>query len=59
MYTDQIVSTNSIDIDEYDQDEKNQEEDDKHFKIMSWNIDGLDKGNLENRTLGTINIILK
>lgn len=32
---------------------------DKHFKIMSWNIDGLDKNNLESRTRGVIETIQK
>ena len=31
----------------------------KHFKVFSWNIDGLDLLNLESRTKGVINVIAK
>ena len=44
---------------EHKQSEAAEEEDSKHFKIMSWNIDGLDKSNLESRTLGVASTIIK
>lgn len=47
----QIVSRDE----EHEQDEDAQQ----HFKIMSWNIDGLDKGNLESRAIGVTQKILK
>jgi hypothetical protein len=53
---DQLVASNSVEIVEFDQDDANENE---NFKIMSWNIDGLDKGNIECRTSGIIDIILK
>jgi hypothetical protein len=31
----------------------------KHFKIMSWNIDGLDNGSREARTVGVVEKIKK
>ena len=31
----------------------------KHFKILSWNIDGLDNGSREARTIGVCNKIKK
>ena len=43
---------------EQKQSEMSQEES-KHFKILSWNIDGLDKSNLESRTLGVVSTIRK
>lgn len=39
-----------------DDEEKNEN---NHFKILSWNIDGLDSSNLESRTLGVISKIEK
>lgn len=35
------------------------EDKDKYFKIMSWNIDGLDKCNVESRAMGVCKTILK
>jgi hypothetical protein len=46
------------DVDEEEQVEKEDETND-HFKILSWNIDGLDDANLESRTLGVVNKIIK
>lgn len=39
--------------------EEQEEEANEHFKILSWNIDGLDDGNLESRTIGVVNKIIK
>ena len=39
--------------------EENDENEGKYFKIMSWNIDGLDQSNLQSRTKGVIATINK
>lgn len=39
--------------------QSDQKEDEKHFKVMSWNIDGLDQKSLESRTIGVVETILK
>lgn len=35
------------------------DEESKYFKIMSWNIDGLDKGNVDSRAMGVVKTILR
>ena len=42
-----------------DDDDDDNSEQSKYFKILSWNIDGLDQNNLESRTKGVIALILK
>ncbi len=37
----------------------NRKENEKYFKLMSWNVDGLDKNNLHERTTSIINTILR
>lgn len=49
---DQIVA---VDREDNMADDKSQQ----HFKIMSWNIDGLDKGNIESRAMGVAKTILR
>lgn len=39
--------------------EESEENECKYFKIMSWNIDGLDQSNLQSRTKGVIATINK
>ena len=67
---DQIVSIDSGDDSQIvlgssdEEESKIEDEDDESketnlFKIMSWNIDGLDSGNLQSRTKGVIKKILK
>lgn len=47
-----------VSCDQIVSEDKGKENEDQHFKILSWNIDGLDKANLESRAHGVAKKIM-